>query len=308
VVTADYPVLEYTVQFRETDLAFATRLMERHGISYHVQHRAGGHTLVLTDAVESHASIGSYPVYPQNDHARAKGPHLWDWRPARRITTGAVRLMDYNFKTPNAQMEVDKVGDAAHAQGRIESFDWPGDYPDAGRGRAVAALRTARERGQAQRYQAEGDIAALTPSARITLILHGEAGDHLPATGATFICLTATHSYSAEGYGSTAASADADMPAYTGSYTLMPETAPLKPERKTPLADVRGPQTAMVVGEGEIDCDEYGRILVRFHWDLAKANSMRCRVSQNWAGNGWGGMVIPRIGMEVLVEFLDLSP
>ncbi|MDD7971406.1 type VI secretion system Vgr family protein [Roseinatronobacter alkalisoli] len=82
------------------------------------------------------------------------------------------------------------------------------------------------------------------------------------------------------------------------------------PERKPPLADVRGPQTAMVVGaEGEeIDCDEYGRILVRFHWDLNKANSMRCRVSQSWAGNGWGGMVIPRVGMEVVVEFLDGDP
>ncbi|MDD7973804.1 type VI secretion system Vgr family protein [Roseinatronobacter alkalisoli] len=81
-------------------------------------------------------------------------------------------------------------------------------------------------------------------------------------------------------------------------------------ERKTPLADVRGQQTAVVAGaEGEeIDCDEYGRILVRFHWDLDKANSMRCRVSQSWAGNGWGGMVIPRVGMEVVVEFLDGDP
>jgi type VI secretion system secreted protein VgrG len=305
-LTADYPVLEYTVQFRESDLAFATRLMERHGISYHVRHRAGGHTLVLTDAADRHASIGTYPVYPQEEHARAKGPHVWHWRPARRITTGSVRLTDYNFKTPKAQMEVDKVGDAAHAQGWIESFDWPGDYPDAGRGRAVAALRTMRERGQAQRYQAESDIAALTPGARISLTPHGEAGDHMPAAGASFICLTATHTYTAESYGSVAA--DTDAPAYSGSYTLMPEGAPLTPERKTPLADVRGPQTAVVVGEGEIDCDEYGRVLVRFHWDLAKANSMRCRVSQNWAGNGWGGMVIPRIGMEVLVEFLDGDP
>jgi len=80
------------------------------------------------------------------------------------------------------------------------------------------------------------------------------------------------------------------------------------PERKTARADVRGPQTAVVVGEGEIDCDEFGRILLRFHWDLDGAWSMRCRVAQNWSGNGWGGMVIPRVGMEVLVEFLDGDP
>lgn len=71
---------------------------------------------------------------------------------------------------------------------------------------------------------------------------------------------------------------------------------------------VEGPQTAVVVGEGEIDCDEFGRILVRFHWDLADARSMRCRVAQNWAGNGLGGVVIPRIGMEVVVDFIDGSP
>ncbi|WP_155846107.1 type VI secretion system Vgr family protein, partial [Celeribacter ethanolicus] len=96
--------------------------------------------------------------------------------------------------------------------------------------------------------------------------------------------------------------------AYTGRYVLLPADAPLVPELKTARADVKGPQTAVVVGDGEIDCDEYGRILVQFHWDLDAAYSMRCRVSQSWAGNGWGGMVIPRIGMEVVVEFLDGDP
>ncbi|MDD7973798.1 type VI secretion system tip protein TssI/VgrG, partial [Roseinatronobacter alkalisoli] len=121
-------------------------------------------------------------------------------------------------------------------------------------------------------------------------------------------CLVASHSYTSDNYGTGGTRGD-DL-AYRGRYVLMPGTAPMLPERKTPLADVRGPQTAMVVGaEGEeIDCDEYGRILVRFHWDLNKANSMRCRVSQSWAGNGWGGMVIPRVGMEVVVEFLDGDP
>lgn len=88
----------------------------------------------------------------------------------------------------------------------------------------------------------------------------------------------------------------------------MPDSAPLAPERMTHIPAVQGPQTAVVVGEGEIDCDEYGRILVHFHWDLEKAYSMRCRVSQNWASKGWGGMVIPRIGMEVVVEFLEGDP
>lgn len=71
---------------------------------------------------------------------------------------------------------------------------------------------------------------------------------------------------------------------------------------------MQGPETAVVVGIGEIDCDEHGRILVRFHWDLDAAHTMRVRVSQNWASKGWGGMVIPRIGMEVIVEHLRGDP
>ncbi|MEO0633480.1 MAG: type VI secretion system tip protein TssI/VgrG, partial [Pseudomonadota bacterium] len=95
---------------------------------------------------------------------------------------------------------------------------------------------------------------------------------------------------------------------YAGTYVLLPFEAPFRPERTTRVPRIYGPQTATVVGDGEIDCDAYGRILVRFHWDLNSAISMRCRVSQNWASKGWGGMVIPRIGMEVIVEFLEGDP
>jgi type VI secretion system secreted protein VgrG len=299
--TTDYPALEYTVQFRESDLDFACRMMERHGISYHFRHVTGGHDMVLTDFPDSHTTIGRRDFHPDEGHHQADEEHFWAWRPARRITTGAIRLTDYNFKKPNAKMEVDRVGDAAFEQGQIESFDWPGDYLDQDRGKVVAALRTDSERGQDRRFEAEGDVLSLSAGARVTL-----GGEPVPGTGASYLCLVATHSYTSDNYGSGGQQGD-DL-AYRGRYVLMPDTAPMHPERKTALADVRGPQTAVVVGEGEIDCDEYGRILVRFHWDLSNAYSMRCRVSQSWAGNGWGGMVIPRIGMEVLVEFLDGDP
>ena len=300
-LTADYPLLEYTVQFRESDLDFACRMMERHGISYHFQHHAGQHDMVLTDMVASHATIGPRPFHPDEGHHQEDIEHFWQWRPARRITTGAIRLTDYNFKTPNAAMEVDRPGDAGYAQGKIESFDWPGGYLDQGRGRTVAALRSDGERGQDRRFEALGDVADLGAGLRVTL-----SGDKVPGTGDDYLCLAASHSYTSDNYGSGGTQGD-DL-AYRGVYVLMPASAPMRPELKTPRADVKGPQTAVVVGEGEIDCDEYGRILVKFHWDLAAAHSMRCRVSQNWAGNGWGGMVIPRIGMEVVVEFLDGDP
>jgi len=300
-LSGSYPELEYTVQYRESDMAFACRMLERHGISYHFSHAEGGHDMVLSDMVEHHESIGARPFHPDRGHHQEDVAHFWDWRPARRITTGAIRLTDYNFKTPKAAMEVDRSGDAAHDQGQIESFDWPGDYLDQTSGKVVAQLRTEAERGQDSRFEAEGDVVELGAGGCVTL-----SGDAVPGLGAEYLCLGATHSYTSDNYGTGGDGHDGF--AYTGHYVLMPVEAPMLPERKTARADVRGPQTAVVVGEGEIDCDEFGRILLRFHWDLDGAWSMRCRVAQNWSGNGWGGMVIPRVGMEVLVEFLDGDP
>ncbi|TKW64025.1 MAG: type VI secretion system tip protein VgrG [Paracoccus denitrificans] len=300
-LSKDYPTLEYTVQYRESDLDFARRQMERHGISFHFRHAMGSHALVLTDDVLAHEEIGPRPFKRYDGHHQYEQEHFWDWAPERNVTTGAVRLVDYNFKKPTQAMEVDRLGDAVHAQGQIESFYYPGDYLAQDVGRLVAGLRTEQERGADRRDRAVGDCVSLVAGMRMTL-----SGDKVPGLGETYLCLSASHHFVSEAYGSGGQGSDGY--AFTGSYVLMPDTAPMVPPKRTPLAVVQGPQTAEVVGEGEIDCDEYGRILVRFHWDLQNAYSMRCRVSQNWAGAGWGGMVIPRIGMEVLVEFLEGDP
>ncbi|KIC37060.1 type VI secretion system Vgr family protein [Leisingera sp. ANG-M7] len=299
----DYPELEYTVQYRESDLDFARRLMERFGISFHIRHQEASHTLVLTDDVLNHAEIPSRPYYGAAQNQGATGEHFWAWGPERRLTTGATRLTDYNFKTPMAAMESDRIGDAQYAEGQLEAYDYPGDYPDLGRGKTVAQLRCEEERGQDARQFASGDITGLRPGGVVPL----GGGDAVPGDGAKHLCLWARYSFVSQSYGSNREGALADRP-FTADYRLMPVTAPMVPPRVTPVPVVQGPQTAVVVGEGEIDCDEHGRILVHFHWDLEKAHSMRCRVSQNWASQGWGGMVIPRIGMEVVVEFLEGDP
>lgn len=300
-LSGDYPVLEYTVQYRESDFACATRLLERFGISYHFRHTEGNHSMVLTDDISAHESIGERPYHGIGQNKGAKSEHFWEWGPERRLTTGAMRLTDYNFKTPMAAMEVDRIGDAAHAEGQIESYDYPGDYLDQGRGKAVVALRTDQERGDDARMRASGDCIGLTPGRIVAL----GGGDEVPGNGEEHVCLSANYSFVGQAYGSNAASSEQP---FVAQYDFLPVKAPLSPPRQTPMPIVQGPQTAMVVGEGEIDCDEYGRILVHFHWDLEKAYSMRCRVSQNWAGKGWGGIVIPRIGMEVVVEFLEGDP
>lgn len=300
-LTGSYPTLEYTVQYRESDLDFATRLMERFGISYHFKHSEGSHTLVLTDTAISHDDLpGGARKFQMADNGKTSrdAEHFWDMRPSQRLTTGKIRLTDYNFKTPNSAMETDRDGGARYAEDGIESYDYPGDYLAQGPGKDVARLRVDQERGQDPRHRAVGDCASLRAGQKVQI-----TGDKVPGVDKT-LCLSARHTYASGGYGTT----ENGEPSYEGNYLLMPSEAPLAPERKTALPIVQGPQTAIVVGDGEIDCDEYGRILVKFHWDLDARHSMRCRVSQNWAGKGWGGMVIPRIGMEVVVEFLEGDP
>ncbi|MEP1388371.1 type VI secretion system tip protein TssI/VgrG [Yoonia sp.] len=300
-LTGSYPTLEYTVQYRESDMDFATRLMERFGISYHFKHDTGSHTLVLTDTAISHDDLPGgareFLMADNGKHSR-DAEHFWDMRPSQRLTTGKIRLTDYNFKTPNAAMETDRDAAAPYVEGSIESYDYPGDYLAQSPGKDVARLRVEQERGQDPRHRALGDCASLRAGQKVKI-----TGDKVPGVDKT-LCLSASHKYASGGYGTT----ENGEPSFEGEYLFMPVGAPLAPERKTARPVVQGPQTAVVVGEGEIDCDEYGRILVHFHWDLDKRYSMRCRVSQNWAGKGWGGMVIPRIGMEVVVEFLEGDP
>lgn len=305
MLTGSYPQLEYTVQYRESDLDFARRLMERFGINYHFRHDNGSHTMVLTDDIDTFPEIpgGARPYFGVDGHHQAQQEHFWEFLPERNITTGGIRLTDYNFKKPKGDMQVAHENPAPHAKGDLESYDYPGDYLDQKDGLGgIAPMRVAQERTQDSKVRALGDIVTLKSGHRI-----GLTGQHLASLKAEpYTCLSATHSYVSDSYGT--GGEESDPYSYNGKYTLQPVSAPLAPLRQTPVPVVHGPQTAIVVGEGEIDCDRYGRILVHFHWDLAKAYSMRCRVSQNWASKGWGGMVIPRIGMEVVVEFLEGDP
>lgn len=303
-ITGDYPVLEYTVQYGESDANFVRRQLERHGISWSWEHKAGNHTLILTDATFSLPQVpgGTRPYYGVGGYHRHEEEHFSRWSTGERITTGAVRLTEYNFKTPDAGQEVDHAGDATYANGDIESYDWPGDYLDQSEGTGVVSARLEAERGQAPRHCAEGDVVSLGAGWLVTL-----KGDEVPgATGRSFVCLKAQHRFRAQAYGS--GDAGGDEAPYQGAYVLMPDDTPYRPERRTIAPRVQGPETAFVVGEGEIDCDEHGRILCRFHWDLDGVDTMRVRVSQNWASKGWGGMIIPRIGMEVIVEHLRGDP
>ena len=303
-LTQDYPVLEYTVQYNETDFNFACRQMERFGITYCFDHREGAHTLVLIDDPLSFSAIagGSRDYINSISDHNHDDEHFWDWKSGRGLRTGAVKLTDFNFKKPKAAMEVNSVADKEHPHSVIEAYSYPGDYLEAGLGNRLSKLRLDQGQSAEHRQQLAGNAPQLCSGMSIDL-----TGEEIPGRpSGTLVCLEVRHSYVANAYISGARAAD--DASYEGSYVLTPIDAPILPERVTPVPRIHGPQTAFVVGKGEIDCDDYGRILVQFHWDLDAAYSMRCRVLQHSAAGEYGGMVIPRIGMEAVVEFLDGDP
>jgi type VI secretion system secreted protein VgrG len=303
--TGSFPELEYCVQYRETDLAFFCRLMEQHGVYYFFEHSKDKHKLVLADSKSSHKPApghASIPFISDQRQMRRDHEHLFKWTPERRFRSGKFELNDYDYLQPNADLKSDAEGSASYTKSKMEIYDYPGRFKKKNDGETYAKIRLQSEQAMDRRRFAEGDAISLFPGALTTLEKYPEGSENKE-----YLILRALHSYAMQAYRSGAAE---DAQAYAGHYEFLPSDINFRAPLTTPRPLVYGPQTAKVVGKDgeEIDVDEHGRILVRFYWDRKNKQSCRVRVAQVWAGKSWGGQVIPRIGQEVVVEFLEGDP
>ncbi len=300
-LSRNYPTLEYCAQYRESDMDFVCRLMEEHGISYHFRHSQGAHKLVMGDGASAYLPVPEVarPFIAVPGRHRREVEHLSLWRPQRKFTTGKVAMTDYDFKKPSANMKAEKSGDAAYEHGKLESYVYPGRYVNQGDGNDYAQVQLDMKRAEDSHIHAEGDCASLYPGSLVNLVDHPDGSQNRQ-----YLVLRSEHRFSGESYRSGTGSAEV----YTGTYEFMSSDKPFAPPSTTPKPYIRGPQTAKVVGDGEVDCDKYGRILVRFHWDRKTDKSRRVRVAQVFAGQNWGAIFTPRVGMEVLVDFLEGDP
>jgi type VI secretion system secreted protein VgrG len=299
----NYPTLEYCVQYRESDMAFVCRLMEEYGINYYFEHSEGEHNLVLSDETMCYKTIpgGSRRFDPEGPVHFSEKETLGGWWLDRQLTTGKVTLADYEFKTPQADMKAEQTGDAQYENGKLEAYDYPGRYTDRGKGMDLARVRLDRERAFDGHFEAEGNCVSCFPGGLFTLEDHPDR-----AQNEEYLILKCFHSYEDQHYRSRGAVTGGEQ--YKGRYELVRSNKPYVPPMVTQRPFIRGAQTAEVVGDGEIHVDKYGRIRVRFHWDAKKDQSMWSRVAQVWAGPQWGGVYIPRVGMEVIVHFLEGDP
>ena len=296
-----FPVLEYTVQYGETDLTFILRLMEQFNISYVVEMTATGQTLALmSGATEFTQADGpTARAYNRGEARNQRDVEVFDhWTDNRTVTTSNVRTDDYNFKTPTASLSATASNSPEHSLNMTEIFEYPGRYQTEAEGRDVSSNILTGTNLQEAVIRATGDMRSLAAGVHFNLIDHEVA-----AYNRQYSVIAIQHMFTGEQFQS-GGNAQAT---YHGSYRLLKSDTPFGPERKTPRPVMRGPQTAVVTDGADGTVDLYGRIVVRFHWDKT-ATSMPCRVSQMWAGKEWGTIFTPHIGMEVIVEFLDGDP
>ncbi len=308
-LTQTYPRRTYCVQYRETDFDFVSRLMEHEGIYYYFRHSDGHNTLVLTDSVSSHASFTTaktLPFIPPEKLVRPEVESISRWEFAREVQPGAYVHDDYDLERPTVEIQTHKTRTRKHAESSYEMYDYPGRYLEKPEGESYAGVRLDEFGAQYELAHATTNARGLCVGYRFTLERHSRGdqnGEHL--------VVSATHDleYSAyEGLPKTTAAE------YACTFTAMPTSQQYRPRRLTPKPIVQGPQTAMVVGPAgdEIHTDKYGRVKVQFHWDRLgrrdENSSCWVRVSHPWAGKGWGAVATPRIGQEVIVDFLEGDP
>jgi type VI secretion system secreted protein VgrG len=331
-----YEPRNYCVQYRESDFAFVSRLMEEEGIFYFFTHADGAHKMVVADQPDAHKAVpgGAIPFRQYSGGVRPDDA-IYSWQREQTLTAGKVVLWDDNFEMPGRNHAVTAsvrqsvvAGTVAHklaigGNDKLELYDYPGGYAkrfdgvDPGGGDRASDLQNIaqdNDRTVKLRMQAEEARAVTTEGASTCRQL--VAGHKLTLTGhenadGTYVLIELQHEARA---GDVGMSGSAEGFEYKNRFVCVPASVPVRPARTTPRPEVAGCQTATVVGPRgeEIYVDKYGRVKVQFHWDRdgkRDANSS-CwvRVATPWAGKKWGAVHLPRIGQEVVVDFLEGDP
>jgi type VI secretion system secreted protein VgrG len=337
-ITGTFEPRDYCVQYRETDFAFASRLMEEEGIYYYFLHSEDAHTLVLANSPQSHEDL---PIENNLFYDDVRGgieddEIIYSWEKQQVLRSGKVTLWDHSFELPHksldAQEIVDEdlqVGEVTHklrlaGNDKLELYDFPGGYAQRFDGISPSGgertgdlqkiyqdnARTAKIRMQ-QETTGALQITAITNCLNIIPGCKFELGRHY-ADNDTYVITSASVSIPQAGdYGNTGA--DAGPPPEI-VFTCIPFKLPFQPARITPKPNIYGTQTAVVTGPAgeEIFTDKYGRVKVQFFWDregrFDGSSSCWVRVASPWAGKQWGMVHIPRIGQEVVVAFEEGDP
>ena len=309
-LSGSYRTWEYCVQYRESDFSFVSRLMEQEGIYYYFKHEKAKHVLVLSDSVSSHEPYSGYeklPYYPPSENHLRERDHIYNWQVNQEIQSGVCELNDFDFERPKADIKVKSSIAREHAYADQEIFDYPGEYIETSDGETYAKTRIEEAQADYERIEGEGNARGLCVGSLFQLTDYPREDQNRE-----YLIVSAEHEVVSDAFQTTAAAGQTKP--YKCNFTAMPGKEPFRSACTTNKPVVGGPQTAIVVGSAgdEIYTDKYGRIKVSFHWDreskFDETSSCWIRVAQVWAGKQWGGIHLPRVGQEVIVDFLEGDP
>lgn len=332
-LSGNYEPRNYCVQYRESDWDFASRLMEEEGIFYFFEHTSSGHTLVIADSDTAIAACPSKAELPFLTDISVN-PDEWEgainsFHVSNQLRTGKYRVRDHHFQLPTNPLEAEQMSRFdVNGNRDNEVYSYYGEYAKLFDGinssggeqpSELSKVFPARQHTIDVRQQeidvayktavGSSDSCALIPGFKFKLTTHPTAENNRNHT----IVSTKIEALQDPGY----VSDEERARAYVVSFSSIPQgegQAPFRPARVTPRPVMHGSQTAVVVGPSgeEIFVDKYGRVKVQFYWDrdgqFNAASSCWLRVGTSIAGNKWGTMFIPRIGQEVMVDFLEGDP
>ncbi|KAA8669615.1 type VI secretion system Vgr family protein [Pantoea dispersa] len=304
---SSYRVWEYCVQYQESSFDFISRLMELEGIYYWFRHEAERHVMVLCDGADQHEAFAGYETIPY--HVTASGGSVTEegisqWSLCESVTPGMYSTDDYDFRKPNAWMLQARQNPVSPVPGAVDVYDWPGHFVDHSHGEFYTRIRQEVWQVAHHSVSGTGTATGIAPGYRFGIV----NAPHFSDNG-EYLVTSARYDFEENGYASGGGGARHNI-----AFTVLPSSVTYRAEPSTAWPKTHGPQTAKVVGPaGEsIWTDRYGRVKVKFHWDrLAKGDdtsSCWVRVSSAWAGQGFGGVQIPRVNDEVVVDFINGDP
>jgi type VI secretion system secreted protein VgrG len=308
----DYEPLAYCVQYRETDFNFISRLLEEYGIFYFFEHEKGKHNLVITDTRDENKPC---PTQSKARYQISGGGWLEEdvitaLEFQQEIRPAKYFLRDFNFETPSA-IEHESKSKEVLGPGEREIYDYHGRFMKRALAEHLANRRMEEEEAQITTIIGQSDCRAFTSGYRFKLMDYYRKDMNKKE----FLLISVEHEVSQKSeYPGTISEIGEGELNYSNRFRCIPYDVPFRPRRIARKPVVQGTQTAIVTGPAgeEIHTDQYGRVKVQFHWDREgkKDENSSCwiRVSQTWAGGGWGAMFIPRIGHEVIVDFIEGDP
>ncbi len=303
-----YAAREYCVQYRETAFAFVSRLMEEEGIFYFFDHEETKHTLVLADApaefkVSPHQPLASFTTIAED---RMLDEVITEWMIEQEVRPGKYTVNDFDFEKPTHDLTATIEGKDTR---KYEIYDYPGDYKTRDEGDRLAGIRVQEQDAPLIIIRGAGNYSGFAPGYKFTLKNH-----YRRDLNKDYALLSVEHDADLGDNYETFSADDAPSSAYSNRFECVPHPTNYRPPRMTPAPVIKGSQTAIITGPAgeEIYTDAHGRVKVQFHWDREgkydEKSSCWIRVSQNWAGKRWGAIFLPRIGQEVIVDFLEGNP